>query len=106
MDRMCYNAGKDYAARYLNSTLCATSPVSSCLLRWAYTGSSNGNAYGLINSTNVGFNNYNTLFTSSALDRTLESAQSFLAGIFPAIPVNSTTEFIPTGQQVRLYFQL
>ena len=37
----------------------------------------------MINKPGVGFHNYNTFANSSALDRTIMSADSFLAGVFP-----------------------
>lgn len=47
--------------------------------------------YGVINQPGVGFSNYNSYANSSALDRTIMSANSFLAGVFPtASGANST----------------
>ena len=64
------------------------------------THSTGGDNYGVINASGVGFNNYNTLVRSSALDRTVQSVVSFLAGIFPAVEKVSPSEYLPSGQQV------
>jgi hypothetical protein len=42
--------------------------------------------------------NYNTLASSSALDRTISSAQAFLAGVFPPLAADA-----PAGEQVGLH---
>lgn len=37
----------------------------------------------MANTRGVGFSNYNSFANSSALDRTIMSADSFLSGVFP-----------------------
>ncbi len=54
----------------------------------------------MINTTGVGFNEYNTLVRSSALSRSVQSAISFLAGIFSGLDNTTATAYLPTGQQV------
>jgi len=48
-----------------------------------------------MNKPGVGFSNYNSYASSSALDRTIMSANNFLAGVFPqtAPGANSTVSF-------------
>ncbi len=73
--------GAAFRARYLSPGSCDLS--STCL---AAPGA--GSSYGLLGAPGAAFNNYNTLIQSSALDRTLLSANAFLAGAFP--PQNAT----------------
>ena len=97
---MCYKAGVDFYQRYINGTSCKA--TGTCLLRWLPGGSTDGDQYGVIRSPGVGFNNYNTLVRSSSLDRTIQSAVSFLSGVFTAQPDAATdSAYLPTGQQVR-----
>ena len=98
--KMCNNAGQNYYQRYINESSCSGNTPSTCLLRWLPSGSTGGDLYGVINTTGVGFNNYNTLVRSSALDRTVQSAIGFLSGIFPADDVPTSTSYLPSGQQV------
>ena len=65
-----------------------------------HTHSSGGDLYGVINATGVGFNNFNTLVRTSALDRTVQSAVSFLSGVFPALYNATVVAYLPSGQQV------
>lgn len=89
-------------SRYISNITCGF--TNTCILRWLPTGSTNGDNYGLVNASGVGFNNYNVIFRSSVLDRTKQSALSFLSGIFPALPSqaqqNPLGSYLPTGQQV------
>lgn len=89
--RQCYDAGADFRARYLDLDNC----TSMCL-----SDSASGDMYGLYGSPDSGFTNYNTYVQSSALDRTLMSADCFLAGAFPNTNNASATKFVPTGAQV------
>jgi lysosomal acid phosphatase len=97
-----YQAGSNYQLRYISNITCSF--TSTCILRWLPTGSTNGENYGLVNASGVGFNNYNTIFRSSVLDRTKQSAVAFLAGIFPSLASQGQQYFIggylPSGQQV------
>jgi hypothetical protein len=45
------------------------------------------------------FNHYNTLIRSSALDRTIMTARSFLDAVFPSINQPTNTSYLPDGQQ-------
>ena len=89
-------------SRHLSNLTCSF--TSTCLLRWLPTGSTNGDNYGLVNASGVGFNNYNVIFRSSVLDRTKQSAVSFLSGVFPALPSQAQQylvgSYLPTGAQV------
>lgn len=94
--RQCFEAGAAFNARYINPSSCNSS--STCL---AAPGS--GPLYGVTGSPDVGFSNYNTFANTSALDRTIMSADSFLAGVFPAIAVQDDAtngSYVPTGEQV------
>ncbi len=51
-------------------------------------------------TANGSFNNFNTLFRSSALDRTIMTARSFLAAVFPAINQPTNTTYLPGREQV------
>ena len=99
-----YQAGQNYQQRYISNLTCSFS--NACLLRWLPTGSTNGDDYGIINASGVGFNNFNVVFRSSVLDRTQQSAQSFLAGVFPALAARAqqylvgASSYLPTGQPV------
>lgn len=89
--RQAWNAGTGFLSRYI-----ACSTTNQTCLNAAHTG-----MYGLYGAPNISFDNYNTLVRSSALDRTVSTALSFLAGLFPAIPANpSPTRFLPSGAQV------
>mmetsp|Transcript_22540 Transcript_22540/g.67104 ORF Transcript_22540/g.67104 Transcript_22540/m.67104 type:complete len:583 (-) Transcript_22540:1111-2859(-) len=105
--RECYEAGSAYRARYIDVSSCD----GTCLMRWHPGGSTNGDAYGVINEAGVGFNGFNTYVRSSELARTVESALSFAAGLFPPLdlrnvsgievnPGNSSDYFLPNGAQV------
>jgi hypothetical protein len=72
--RQCYNAGAALRARYLESGCSAT---STCLL---LDGAAASALYGVVGAPGVAFSNFNLLARSSALDRTLLSARSFLSG--------------------------
>ncbi len=102
--RQCYTVGANYAQRYINATSCSATSPTTCLLRWFPGGSTGGDSYGIINQTGVGFDNYNAIFRSSELSRTVQSAASFLSGVFPAQQGASSddTLALPTGQQVRM----
>lgn len=56
--------------------------------------------YGVVNQPGIGFSNYNLLVRSSALDRTIMTALSFLDGVLP--PLNNATadRYLPDGEQV------
>jgi len=70
--------GAAFRARYLSRPTCDADSPSTCLSAPAAEG------YGLVSAPGVGFSNYDTLVRSSALDRTLLSANAFLTGAFPA----------------------
>ncbi len=86
--------GSTFRRRYIAP--CDTGNTSACLL-----GASTATDYGVV-GPGVGFNHYNSLMRSSGLDRTLTSAQSYLAGMFPPRATVSATTYLPTGQQVRV----
>lgn len=60
-----------------------------------------GPEYGVVGTADGEWNNHNTLFRSSALDRTIMTADSFLAGVFPAIDNVTAMRYLPSGEQVR-----
>ena len=82
--RQCYQAGSAFRQRYLDPAGCvslravAGEPDNTCL---SPTNSST-QLYGVVTDPGVSFSNYNSLFISSALQRTVMSATSFLAGVF------------------------
>ena len=59
-----------------------------------------GPEYGIVGTPDGVFNNYNTLVRSSALDRTIMTARSFLDAVFPPINLPTDTKYLPDGQQV------
>lgn len=69
--------GTAFHKRYIAQATCGLNRPSTCL------SSRNHEQYGVINKPGVGFSNYNSYASSSALDRTIMSANSFLAGVFP-----------------------
>lgn len=75
-------AGLAFNERYISSATCADSSPDTCLSQPGREG------YGVVNKPGTGFHNYNTLVNSSGLDRTILSANSFLAGVFPRTPGN------------------
>jgi hypothetical protein len=77
--RQCYQAGLAFRSRYLDAANCSASSPNTCL---APAGLPSPARYGIVSSANTSFSNYNTRVVSSALDRTLLSARSFLAGAF------------------------
>ena len=99
----CYNAGVAFSQRYLNLSSCqATSPEepNTCLSP-AYSVTSEGTTefgavYGPINnpSGKTTWNNYNLYAVSSALDRTLLSARSFLSVSAVALQKKTTVVMI------------
>jgi hypothetical protein len=88
-------AGEAFRARYLDPATCAA--AGTCLA--SSTDSGGGTGYGLVGAPGAGFNNYNALARSSALDRTLSSAYGFLGGVFPGSSNSSgnatTTAAVP-----------
>lgn len=86
--RQCYNAGADFRKRYLNASGCTslralgTEPSNTCLSPAGSPGATGLSEpkYGAITDPDVTFSNYDTVVVSSALDRTLLSARSFLTG--------------------------
>lgn len=60
-----------------------------------------GPEYGVVGTPDGAFNNFNTLIRSSALDRTVMTARSFLDAVFPSINQPSDTAYLPDGQQAR-----
>ena len=88
--KQCYQAGQTFRARYLDLTTCNT--TDTCLTQAGATGA----RYGVIDASNenANFNNYNSLVNSSALHRTLLSANSFLLGAFSE-DENSATKVEP-----------
>ncbi len=102
----CVKAGQAFRARYLDTATCKA--TQTCL-----TAATGGARYGVVGSSpEIGYSNYNTLINSSALHRTLLSAQTFFAGAFggqadtadvpalawPVVPVFSTED----GQDWRI----
>ncbi len=79
--RQCYDAGAAFRARYLDDSCAAGgaagAPGDTCLREGARGGAA---LYGVASAPNVSFSNFNTLVRSSALDRTLLSARSFMEG--------------------------
>jgi hypothetical protein len=86
-------AGLAFNARFISHATCAASrpATTTCLSEPAHEG------YGVINKPGVGFHNYNTLVASSGLDRTISSANSFLAGVFPRPHSNSSAVGLQVG---------
>lgn len=84
--RQCYNAGAAFRARYLDAASCAAgggaggAPTDTCLLSGRSGGGGGAPLYGLVTAANVSWSNFNLLARSSALDRTILSARSFLEG--------------------------
>jgi hypothetical protein len=62
-----------------------------------------GPEYGVLGSPDGHFNNFNTLFRSSALDRAIMTARSFLDGVFPPVNQATATTYLPDGQQARFW---
>jgi hypothetical protein len=89
-------AGLAFNRRYINTTCKGgTSSSDTCLAAAADT-----LLYGVTGAQGVGFSNFNLLANSSALDRTIMSADSFLAGVFPSLNNVSNSSYLPNGQQV------
>ena len=84
--RQCYNAGAAFRARYLDAASCAAgggaggAPTDTCWLSGRSGGGGGAPLYGLVTAANVSWSNFNLLARSSALDRTILSARSFLEG--------------------------
>jgi hypothetical protein len=79
--RQCFNAGVAFRARYLDAGCAASgdaAPANTCLSPDSQSDS--GGLYGVVGAPGVTWCNQNVLARSSALDRTLLSARSFLAG--------------------------
>ncbi len=76
--KQCYQAGQAFRARYLDPSSCNT--TDTCLNQAGAAGA----RYGMVDDRkeDANFNNYNSLVNSSALHRTLLSANSFLLGAF------------------------
>ena len=115
-ERQSYQAGQAFAQRYMSPTGCvslrgvAGEPDNTCLSQ------AQPAVYGVV-TDGVAFSSYNTLVVSSVLQRSMMSATSFMAGVFPAQPglVNNTVQaplvasagsaplasglHLPTGQQ-------
>ncbi|KAL4457857.1 hypothetical protein ABPG75_012722 [Micractinium tetrahymenae] len=98
-----WKAGAAYAARYLNASTCATD--DTCLDLKA-AANSPGPEYGVVGTADGTWNNFNTLFRSSALDRTIMTARSFLDAVFPPMNVPTTSQYLPDGQQVVPVYSL
>jgi len=77
--KQCYQAGRAFRTRYLDLATC-NKITNTCLTEPDATGA----RYGVVDASNedANFNNYNSLVNSSALHRTLLSANSFLLGAF------------------------
>ena len=92
-ERQSYQAGVAFAQRYLSPSGCvslrgvAGEPDNTCLSPSQPAG------YGVV-TDGVAFSSYNTLVVSSVLQRTMTSATSFMAGVFPAQQgaVNNTAQ--------------
>eukprot|EP00775_Hariotina_reticulata_P004333 gene4333-4586_t len=91
------SAGLAFNQRYINTTCMGDTNLSSdtCI-------SADGDAllYGVAGAQGVGFSNFNLLANSSALDRTIMSANSFFAGTFPSLNNVSNSSYLPNGQQL------
>lgn len=72
--KQCFDAGVNFRQRYIDAATCN----DTCLVP-----ADAGARYGVVNSSNVTFSNYNTLVNSSSLHRTILSANSFFMGVFP-----------------------
>jgi hypothetical protein len=80
--------GLAFNKRYISQATCAVSQPPTCL------STPGREQYGVINKPGIGFSNYNSYASSSALDRTIMSANSFLAGVLPATAdFNSSLSF-------------
>lgn len=82
-----------FKSRYIDAATCQN--TTTCLV--ADGASVN---YGQVMSSGVAFSNYNAYFNSSGLDRTIQTALSFLAGVFDQANNVSETRFLPTGAAV------
>eukprot|EP00879_Flechtneria_rotunda_P020900 GHRR01022006.1.p1 GENE.GHRR01022006.1~~GHRR01022006.1.p1 ORF type:complete len:178 (+),score=45.77 GHRR01022006.1:338-871(+) len=91
--RQCYEAGGAFNNRYINPKTC--NATDTCLAPGP-----DAVLYGVLNTPGVGFSNYNTFANTSALDRTIMSAESFLMGVFPPAHNATANSFLPTGDQV------
>jgi lysosomal acid phosphatase len=89
-------AGKAYRARYIDPQTCTGS--GTCL---AGVETEGANLYGVVNTPGVTFSNYNLYTRSSALDRTIMTALSFLDGVLPSLNNATAARFLPDGEQVR-----
>lgn len=98
-----WKAGAAYAARYLNASTCSAD--STCLDTKA-AANLPGPEYGVVGTPNGTWNNFNSLFRSSALDRTIMTARSFLDAVFPPINPPTDTQYLPDGQQVVPVYSL
>jgi hypothetical protein len=86
--RQCYNAGLAFRTRYLDAGCVASgdaAPSNTCLSPDSSQSDSSG-LYGVVGAPGVTWSNQNVLVRSSALDRTLLSARSFLAGASRSAP--------------------
>ena len=93
-------AGAAYRARYIDPASCSAN--NTCLAGV----SANSSLYGVVNTNGVAFSNYNLNVRSSALDRTIMTALSFLTGVLPPLNNATATRFLPDGQQARLHHQI
>lgn len=98
-ERQAYNAGLAYRARYLNASACA----GLCL---GAAPAPQGPEYGVVNTPGGTWNNYNTLVRSSSLDRTIMTARTFLAAVFPPIDPSTPSRYLPDGSQVVPVYSL
>lgn len=100
--RQCYTAGANFFARYLNASSCVSADASSLPSNTCLNppGAPTSARYGVVGDAGVGYSNYNVLVTSSALDRSLLSARSFLAGLFEDVNTPTPSLYLPDGSQV------
>lgn len=90
---LTHATGVAYRARYINAATCE----ATCLVGGGAVG------YGQVGSSGVAppFSNYDTYVNSTGLDRTIETAFSFLAGVFDTAKNNvSGARYLPSGAAV------
>lgn len=104
----CRLAGAAFARRYISPASCRA--TRTCLAPPPRAGGEeaeeqphSSSIYGVVGTPGVSFSNWNTFSNSSALDRTIMSADAFLSGVFGAAsaPVFSVAE--PEDYTIRGY---
>ena len=97
--RQCYNAGASFRARYLDAATCSAggggAPSDTCVVSGRSGGGGGPPRYGLVSAANASWSNFNLLARSSALDRTLLSARSYLEGTLRDAPPSCSSSLTP-----------